>query len=68
MIIAATKENLGIDYVIENLVKNDLDNNLLFKLEIEEEIPSIDIMLVYNPKYLTTAPSIFIKNFMNAKI
>lgn len=68
MIIAAVKENLGIGYVIENLVKKDLDNNLLFKLQIKEELPSIDIILVYNPKYLTTAPNIFIKEFMDTDI
>ena len=65
MIISAVKQNLGIGYVIENLVQNE--NNLTI-LNIKEELPTVDIILVYNTKYLTTAPQKFIKDYIDNTI
>ena len=64
MIISAVKQNLGIGYVIEDLVKNEIKNKELIKLNINETLPSIDIDLVYNPNYLTIAPLKFINDFL----
>jgi DNA-binding transcriptional LysR family regulator len=68
MIIAAVKQNLGIGYVIEDLVKNEIKNKELTKLDIKESLPTIDINLVYNPKYITTAPLKFITDFLKCNI
>lgn len=62
MIIGAVKRNLGIGYVIEDLIINDSD---LIKLDIKEKLPQIEINLVYVKKYLTTAPLTFIKMFID---
>lgn len=64
MIIGAVKRNLGIGYVIEDLI--DDDSNIV-KVNITEKLPQIEINLVYVKKYLTTAPTKFIKMFIDEK-
>lgn len=65
MIIGAVKRNLGIGYVIEDLVKDD---NTLELIELNEKLPEIEINLVYVKKYLTTAPKKFIQMFIDKEI
>ena len=39
---------------------------VLFKrLNMQEELPTVDTILVYNTKYLTTAPQKFIKDYID---
>ena len=64
MIIGAVKRNLGIGYIIEDLIKDD---DSIIKLDIKEKLPKIEINLVYVKKYLTTAPLKFIKMFIDEK-
>ncbi len=64
MIIGAVKRNLGIGYVIEDLINDD---NGIVKINIKENLPQIEINLVYVKKYLTTAPTKFIKMFIDEK-
>lgn len=64
MIIGAVKRNLGIGYVIENLVEDD---DSLKKINLKEKLPKIEINLVYVKKYLTTAPTKFIRMFIDSK-
>lgn len=65
MIIAAVKRNLGIGYVIEDLVKYELENQELYKVPIKEALQKIDIDLIYDYNYLTTASIKFLKSYMN---
>lgn len=65
MIIAAVKRNLGIGYVIEDLVKEELDNKDLYKVPVKEELQKIDIDLIYDINYLTNAGIKFLKEYMN---
>ena len=65
MIIAAVKRNLGIGYVIEDLVKYELLNKELYKVEVKETLPATDIELIYDINYLTTASIRFLKDYMN---
>lgn len=65
MIIAAVKRNLGIGYVIEDLVKYELLNKELYKVEVKEDLPATDIELIYDINYLTTASIKFLKDYMN---
>ena len=65
MIISAVKKNLGIGYVIKDLVINDSDISIL---DIKEDLPSVKIMLVYNKKYLPVAPRKFIKTYIDSDI
>lgn len=64
MIIGAVKRNLGIGYVIYDLVKED---DSLQVIKLKEKLPEIEINLVYVKKYLTTAPTKFIKMFIDEK-
>lgn len=65
MIIAAVKRNLGIGYVIEDLVQLELASQDLYKVDVKEELPKIDIDLIYEFNYLTKASIKFIKEYMN---
>ena len=59
MIIAAVKQDLGIGYVIENLIDSEIE-----KLEIKEELPKVTIAICYNEDYLTPATKKFINDYM----
>ncbi len=59
MIIAAVKQDLGIGYVIENLIDSEIE-----KLDIQEELPKVTIAICYNEAYLTPASKKFINNYM----
>ena len=61
LIIDSVKENMGIGYVLEDLVKNDSELHIL---KIKEELPISTIALIYNKKFLTTAPRKFIENYI----
>jgi DNA-binding transcriptional LysR family regulator len=68
MIIGAVKKDLGIGYVIYDLVKKDIEEGNLQLINIEDELPAITINLVYIKKYLTAAPLKFIKTFLDEDI
>lgn len=68
MIVGAVKQDLGIGYIIYDLVKNDIINKELNLVNIKENLPTITINLVYIKKYLTTAPLKFIKEYIDPTI
>lgn len=68
MIVAAVKRDLGIGYVIYDLVENDIKNQELEQLILKEQLPSVMINLVYSEYDLTTAPKKFIENYINYKL
>lgn len=65
MIISAVKKNLGIGYVIEDLIMNDYN---IVILNIKETLPKAKIMLVYNKKYIPIAPRKFINTYIDKEI
>ena len=65
MIISAIKENLGIGYIIYDLIKDNKDFEII---ELKEKLPTITINLVYIKNYLTKAPIYFIKKYINSNI
>lgn len=65
MIIGAVKKDVGIGYVIENLVEHEIKNGELEILNIEEKLPTVEIDIVYNKHFLTKAPQKFIQEYMN---
>ena len=65
MIIAFVKQDLGVGYVIKNLVKGEIEHGAIIALNIKETLPTVDINLVYNQNYLTTVPTNFIENYLN---
>ena len=61
-ILTAVRNDLGLGYVIENIYKND---NTYKKIDIKEKLREEDIIMIYNKKFLTTAPKKFIEEFIN---
>lgn len=64
MIRDSILEDLGIGYIIEDAIKREIENKQIEVLHLEEELPIIDINLVYIEKYLTTIPKYFINNYL----
>lgn len=65
MILSAVKRNIGIGYIIYDLVKNDIKDNYLYIVNLKEKLPTVDINIVYNKSFLTTAPKKFIETYIN---
>ena len=65
VILNAVKNNLGIGYIISDLIK---DNKEFKIIKVKEELPTTDIVVVYNKKFLTNAPMKFIEEFINFEI
>lgn len=59
LIIDSVKADMGIGYVLKDLVE---DVNIL---NIKEKLPKSTLALIYNKKFLTTAPRRFIENYIN---
>jgi DNA-binding transcriptional LysR family regulator len=68
MIIGAVEKDLGIAYVIYDLVKKDIESGILRKIDIKEKLPTITINLVYIEKFLTRVPLKFIEKFLTTDI
>lgn len=64
MILSAVKKDLGIGYVIKNLIENEVKNEELIILPLKEKLPTVTINLIYHPDYLTTAPQTFIQQYI----
>lgn len=65
MIISAVKKDLGIGYIIYNLVEDDVKNGELEILDIEEKLPTVEINIIFDKEFLTTAPKKFIENYID---
>lgn len=61
LIIDATRKNLGIGYVVKSAIQYLVDSNILEYIEIKEDLPKMEINLLYINNYLTNAAKLFIK-------
>lgn len=68
MIISAVKKDLGVGYVIYNLVENEIKNKEIEVLNIKENLPSVEINIIYDNHFLTTAPRKFIEDYIDYKL
>lgn len=68
MIISAIKKDLGIGYIIYNLIDDDVKNGEIKILDIKEKLPTVDINIIYDKSFLTTAPLKFIENYMDYEL
>ncbi len=62
--IAMVKKNLGISYVIKEAVKEELENNELYEIEIPIDLPEQQLNLIYIKDTLTNADKKFIKKYL----
>lgn len=68
MIVGSIKKDLGIGYIIYDVVKDNIKNGEFKIVKIKENLPKVTINLVYIEKYLTIAPRYFIENYLNIHI
>lgn len=68
MIAGSIKKDLGIGYIICDVIKDNVANGEFKIVDIKETLPIITINLVYIEKYLTIAPKVFIENYLKINI
>ena len=68
MIAGSIKKDLGIGYIIYDVIKDNVENGEFKIIDINESLPKITINLVYIEKYLTIAPKFFIENYLKINI
>ena len=65
VILNAVDNNMGIGYIISNIVKN---NDNYKEIKIKEPLPTAEIDIAFNKKFLTNAPKRFIEEYINVEI
>ncbi|MCR5787592.1 MAG: LysR family transcriptional regulator [Bacilli bacterium] len=68
MILEFVKSELGIGYLIYEVIKDYVKNGEMEILDIKEKLPTVDIDICYNKNFLTTAPIKFIEDYIGHKI
>ena len=64
-ILTGIKNDLGVGYIISDIIKND-DNYKC--IDVNEKLHEEDIVIIYNRKFLTKAPIKFIQDYINLEI
>lgn len=67
VIMGSVKRNLGIGYIIKELVSEELKRGIFKEIKIEE-LPKTGISLVYLPEYITTTPKEFLNKYYNIEL
>lgn len=65
MITNAVKKDFGIGYVLYDLIKEEVLNGKYKLVNLNENMPSITINLIYNEKFMTNAPKKFIEKYID---
>ena len=60
LIIEATRRNLGVGYVVKSAIQYLVDAKILECIDIKEELPKMEINLVFIKNYLTKIAQLFI--------
>lgn len=67
MIIGAVKRNIGIGYVLRDLIKKELEDGIFEEIKLKEELPKVEINIVYIDKFLSNVPRKYIDKFIKNK-
>lgn len=67
VIIGAVKRNLGIGYIIREMVIDDINRKILQEVKIPN-LPKIGISLVYVKDYITESPKTFLNKYFDIEI
>ena len=62
--VDAVKRNLGIAYVMKEAVKNELEREELYEVEMPIELPIMIVNLIYLKGEMTRADKKFIKEYL----
>ena len=61
-------QDMGIGYILKDIVRREIDAGILEEIEIEEELPSITLNIVYIDQYLTNIPKLFIEKYLKVNV
>lgn len=64
IIYNAIKNNLGIGYILYDIVKKDIEDKKMIMVNIKEELPKVSLNLIYNESMISVASKEFIKRFI----
>ena len=65
LIIESVRRNMGIGYVVKNAVQYLVDDKTIEYVDLEYDLPKMEINLVYINNYLTNLSKLFIKEEIN---
>ena len=60
VLLDLVKKGMGIGYVAKPSVINEINNNTLFQIHVNEELPMTRICMAYVDEFLTSAPKKFV--------
>lgn len=67
LIIESVKRNIGIGFIVENAARDLIELNLVEKLELDYDLPEVEVNLVYVENYLPNIAKIFIEECIRDK-
>jgi len=68
MLKESIMQDLGIGYIIKEVIKREIEENILEEIKIAEKLPKVTINLVYIDKYLTNIPKMFIEKYLKIDV
>ncbi len=66
LIIESVKKNLGVGFVVENAVKDLMEENYVEKIHLDYKLPQVEINLICVESYLPRIAKSFIEEFIEA--
>ena len=64
IICEAVKNNCGIGYILEDVVKKDLQEGTMKKIQLKEKLPKASLYLIYKEKNLSSYSLTFITDYL----
>ena len=64
LIIESVKRNLGVGFVVENAIKDLIELGKITKVDVNYELPKVEINAVYIDDYLPRLARIFLNDFI----
>lgn len=58
------KNNLGVGYILYDIVKNDIKKGKMKRIKIKEKLPEVSLNLIYKEKILSLVSQKFIDDFL----
>lgn len=68
MVHEAILKGNGVGYILQDIVKKDIERGVLKVLPVKEDLPFVTVNLIYIDKYLMNAPKEFIDNYLKKDI
>ena len=65
MILSFINQDLGIGYIMEDIISSGVTNNEIEIINIKEKLPTVDLEIAYDYNLLTIAPKKFINDYLD---